>query len=119
MDAAVRVLGDAYTLYREILLEENVLDFSVIQTEFLYLLENQAQLLAQLQEKFRYLMIDMYQDTNTVQERIFLLLTGLLHNLCVVGDDDQGLYRFRGASIRSILEFPKHFPSGTCTTTRL
>ncbi|ADB42639.1 ATP-dependent helicase [Spirosoma linguale] len=118
-DIPVRVLGEAYSIYREILLEENVLDFSVIQTEFLYLLENQPQILDKLQEKFRYLMIDEYQDTNTIQERIILLLTGPRHNLCVVGDDDQGLYRFRGASIRNILEFPDHFPAEKCTVIRL
>ena len=118
-DERVHLLGEFYTLYREILLEENVLDFSVIQTEFLYLLQQQPQIREELQTKFRYLMIDEYQDTNTIQERIILMLTGTHYNLCVVGDDDQGLYRFRGASIRNILEFGNHFPPGACTTIRL
>ena len=55
-------------------------------------------------------MVDEYQDTNTIQEALLMLLTGEHHNLCVVGDDDQGLYRFRGATIRNILEFPERFP---------
>lgn len=54
-------------------------------------------------------MVDEYQDTNTIQEKILFLLTGSKQNFCVVGDDDQGLYRFRGAFIRNILEFPKNF----------
>jgi UvrD/REP helicase N-terminal domain len=57
-------------------------------------------------------MVDEYQDTNTVQEQILLLLSGERKNLCVVGDDDQGLYRFRDATIRNILEFPSLFPLG-------
>lgn len=71
-------------------------------------------MLAQLRERFSYLMVDEYQDTNTIQERILLLLAGERRNLCVVGDDDQGLYRFRGATIRNILEFPALFPEGLC-----
>lgn len=59
-------------------------------------------------------MVDEYQDTNTIQERILILLAGKIGNLCVVGDDDQGLYRFRGATIRNILEFPNLFEKGTC-----
>ena len=56
-------------------------------------------------------MVDEYQDTNTIQEKILLLLASENNNLCVVGDDDQGLYRFRGATIRNILEFDKEMPA--------
>ena len=57
-------------------------------------------------------MVDEYQDTNTIQERIVLNLASRHHNICVVGDDDQGLYRFRGATIRNILEFARNFKPG-------
>ncbi|MCG8399130.1 UvrD-helicase domain-containing protein, partial [Bacillus atrophaeus] len=66
-----------------------------------------------------YLIIDEYQDTNTIQEEIIFLLAGRKQNICVVGDDDQGLYRFRGATIRNILEFPNKFPKGVCTQLEL
>lgn len=87
----------------------NALDFSTIQYETLTLtlLENQPTVVLELQQKLKYLMVDEYQDTNTIQERILKLLMGEAQNLCVVGDDDQGLYCFRGATIRNILEFPK------------
>src|SRR3546814_20923323 len=74
--------------------------------------------LAQLREKLTYLMVDEYQDTNTIQERILLLLAGEKRNLCVVGDDDQGLYRFRGATIRNIMEFPALFDEGQSSEER-
>lgn len=64
-------------------------------------------------------MVDEYQDTNTIQERILKLLMGEAQNLCVVGDDDQGLYRFRGATIRDILEFPKNFDEHKCKQIQL
>lgn len=76
------------------LLENNCLDFSGIQFEALRLLESHPDVLASLRGKLSHLMVDEYQDTNTIQERILLLLAGEHQNLCVVGDDDQGLYRF-------------------------
>nr|GEV52265.1 ATP-dependent DNA helicase PcrA [Tanacetum cinerariifolium] len=115
----IRALGRCTAYYRERLAEENSLDFSTIQSEALHLLETQPQVLARLQEHLRYLMVDEYQDTNTVQEMILLHLAGERSNLCVVGDDDQGLYRFRGATIRNILEFPQHFAPGRCKQVRL
>ncbi len=87
----------------------------MIQLEALRLLEkNPKTMLRPLQEQLRYLMVDEYQDTNTVQERILFTLLNDNKNICVVGDDDQGLYRFRGATIRNILEFPKRFSAGEC-----
>ena len=59
-----------------------------------------------MQEQLRYVMIDEYQDTNYVQEQLIFMIAEMHRNICVVGDDDQGLYRFRGATIRNILEFP-------------
>jgi len=113
-DVEVRALAKCFRKYQELLLENNCLDFSGIQFEALQLLENHPEILAQLREKFSHLMVDEYQDTNTVQERILLMLAGERSNLCVVGDDDQGLYRFRGATIRNILEFPALFDEGQC-----
>ncbi|WP_229499208.1 ATP-dependent helicase [Pseudoduganella ginsengisoli] len=110
----IRALAACFAKYQELMLENNALDFSGIQYEALRLLEQHPAVLAQLQQKLTYLMVDEYQDTNTIQERILLLLAGERRNLCVVGDDDQGLYRFRGATIRNILEFPALFPEGQC-----
>jgi DNA helicase II / ATP-dependent DNA helicase PcrA len=101
----IRAIGEFYKIYLKQLEEENALDFSTIQSETLYLLQHQPSILKKLHEKIHYIMVDEYQDTNTIQERILLLLTGSKQNICVVGDDDQGLYRFRGATIRNILEF--------------
>ena len=133
-DPEVRALGEAATRYQRLLEEENALDFSTIQAEALRLLREQPQVLAELQAKITYFMVDEYQDTNTIQEMLLNVLTQRrkerqeeenqetlapsretsLPNLCVVGDDDQGLYRFRGATIRNILEFRANFPPGAC-----
>lgn len=83
----------------------NVLTFSTILTECLNLLENHPDALAEIQEKIQYIMVDEYQDTNYIQEQIILKIAGERNNLCVVGDDDQSLYRFRGATVRNILRF--------------
>ena len=97
-EVEIRALAACFAKYQELLHENNSLDFSGIQYEALQLLEKRPEVLAQLREKLTYLMVDEYQDTNTIQERILLLLAGEKRNLCVVGDDDQGLYRFRGAT---------------------
>ena len=114
-DPEVRVLGLCAELYQRQLLEANSLDFSNIQFEALRLFRNNPAVLTQLRQKISYLMVDEYQDTNTIQEMILFLLAGEDNpNLCVVGDDDQALYRFRGASIRNILQFKDRFPDGAC-----
>ena len=118
-DVEVRALASCFRKYQELLHEQNSLDFSGIQLEALQLLEGHPEVLAQLRDKLTYLMVDEYQDTNTIQERILLLLAGERRNLCVVGDDDQGLYRFRGATIRNILEFRELFPNGQCKQVKL
>ena len=109
----LKTLGEAYGEYGRLLAQFNYLDFSTIQVEMLKLLENDT-ICAEIQSRFDYLMIDEYQDTNAIQEKIILKLAEPHENLCVVGDDDQSLYRFRGASIRNILEFPKRFQLGKC-----
>lgn len=112
-DSGIVALGNFYEIYFNQLVEENALDFSTIQSETLFLLE-QKEVLQKIQSSLDYFMIDEYQDTNTIQEKILLKLTSHNNNICVVGDDDQGLYRFRGATIRNILEFPKNFTKGSC-----
>lgn len=118
-DEAIEALGLCCQEYRKMLVERNALDFSTIQQEALSLLEQQPKVRKALQEKLCYLMVDEYQDTNTIQEQILKRLMDDQQNLCVVGDDDQALYRFRGATIRNILEFPQQFAPGACKTVKL
>ena len=112
----VKALGEAYKLYCEILEGENAIDFSAIQSEMLSLVESHPDVLAEIRSKIKYLIVDEYQDTNTIQERILLKLAGPAANICVVGDEDQSIYRFRGASVRNILQFADNFPAGACKT---
>jgi DNA helicase-2/ATP-dependent DNA helicase PcrA len=119
-DDELKIMAEFYSIYRKILVTQNVMDFTYIQTAFLELLENNAFIAQTLSEKFRYILIDEYQDTNTIQEKIlFKLLSPERQNICVVGDDDQGLYRFRGATVRNILTFTSHFPTNKCKIIRL
>lgn len=110
----IRALGKTFKLYNEILEEENLLDFSEIQIEVLNLLKNNDDILQQLKQKIKYIMVDEYQDTNYVQEQLIFMIANKEKNICVVGDDDQGLYRFRGATIRNILEYPNKFDDIKC-----
>ncbi|WP_029232957.1 ATP-dependent helicase [Butyrivibrio sp. VCB2006] len=105
--------------YQIIMEDENLIDFSSIQTETYKLLNEHPDILAGLHEKIKYVMVDEYQDTNYIQELLVFLIAGSAQNICVVGDDDQGLYRFRGATIRNILEFPGHFKNGKCKQVKL
>lgn len=110
----IRILGNVLEAYKDILAENNLVDFASIQTEAYRLMKDNLEILKELQNRLQYIMIDEYQDTNYIQEQIVFLLAGDRQNICVVGDDDQGLYRFRGATIRNILEFPDKFPEGMC-----
>lgn len=101
-------LGIAYQRYEKALRKRNRLDFSHQQKLF-YELIDEPSIGEQVQSEARYVMVDEYQDTNYVQEQLLLRLAAPQGNLCVVGDDDQSLYRFRGATVRNILEFGKHF----------
>lgn len=105
-DAAVQALASAYEIYQKLLDDENAMDFASIQLIAYDLLKNNEAVREKVQEQIQYAMIDEYQDTNYVQEQLIFMMVEKHHNLCVVGDDDQGLYRFRGATIRNILEFP-------------
>lgn len=113
-DVQIRAMGNVLEVYKGILEENNLMDFASIQTEAYHLMKENPSVLEELRAKLKYIMIDEYQDTNFIQEQIVFLLGGDKQNICVVGDDDQGLYRFRGATIRNILEFPEKFPKGKC-----
>lgn len=108
-DPQISVLGAVLQTYQGVLDDGNFMDFAAIQTETHRLLSENPSILAEIQQKIRYIMIDEYQDTNFIQEQIVFMLGEEHKNICVVGDDDQGLYRFRGATIRNILEFPDKF----------
>ena len=113
-DERIQVVGQMISIYDDILLKSNYIDFTHIQTETYNLLKNNPSVLKQLNEKIKYIMIDEYQDTNYVQEQLTFMLAGNEKNICVVGDDDQSLYRFRGATVRNIIEFPEKFKTGSC-----
>ena len=101
-------LGRCYGRYRDLLLGEGSVDFDHLQRWAAELLEDDR-IAGPISDRIRYLICDEYQDTSHVQERILLRLGRGHGNICVVGDDDQSIYRFRGASVRNLLEFPKHF----------
>ena len=113
-DPAIRAMGRILEVYRQILTEGNLMDFASIQVEAYHLLKDNPSVLQEFTTKITHIMVDEYQDTNFIQEQLVFLLGGESQNICVVGDDDQGLYRFRGATIRNILEFPDKFPEGQC-----
>jgi DNA helicase-2/ATP-dependent DNA helicase PcrA len=113
-DLSIAALGQMLKEYRDVLTENNMMDFSSIQIEAYHLLCDHANILEEMRSKVTYIMVDEYQDTNFIQEQLVFLLAGDRKNICVVGDDDQGLYRFRGATIRNILEFPQKFGDGEC-----
>ncbi len=113
-DPEVLAIANVMDEYQRILEEENLIDFTSIQTEAYRLLEDNEEILEEIRSQIKYIMVDEYQDTNYIQEKIVFLLAGDKKNICVVGDDDQGLYRFRGATIRNILEFPRNFSAGEC-----
>ncbi|WP_194608362.1 DNA helicase PcrA [Clostridium vitabionis] len=105
-----KVYAACYMEYQKLLKKNNALDFDDLLLKTVELFDQFPDILAYYQERFRYIMVDEYQDTNTVQFRLVSQLAGKYRNLCVVGDDDQSIYRFRGADIRNILSFEKKFP---------
>lgn len=113
-EPSIAVLGQVLKEYQKLLAEGNLMDFSSIQTETYQLLHDYPAVLEELRSQITHIMVDEYQDTNFIQEQLVFLLAGDKKNICVVGDDDQGLYRFRGATIRNILEFPQKFAAGKC-----
>ena len=112
-DFAKLKIAKVYREYEAQLKANNALDFDDLLVKTVQLLQTQPDVLENYQERFRYIMVDEYQDTNTVQFQLVRLLVGKYRNLCVVGDDDQSIYKFRGANIRNILDFEKVFTKAT------
>lgn len=108
-DYAKRKQAEVYREYQEALHKNNALDFDDLIVKTVELFQTDPEVLDYYQERFRYIMVDEYQDTNTAQFQLIRLLAGKYKNLCVVGDDDQSIYKFRGANIYNILNFEKHF----------
>lgn len=113
-DKYINFIKEAYKLYEHQLFQANTLDFSYLQVEFLNMLIKSPDFLNKINEKFDYIMVDEYQDSNRIQEKILFLISREKKNICVVGDEDQSIYRFRGASAENILNFPKKFAKDEC-----
>lgn len=109
-DFRQKKVGEIYREYQNQLKKNNALDFDDLIVKTVELFQNDSQILDYYQERFRYIMVDEYQDTNTAQFKLISLLASKYGNLCVVGDDDQSIYRFRGADIENILSFEQTFP---------
>ncbi|HOP40383.1 MAG TPA: UvrD-helicase domain-containing protein [Geobacteraceae bacterium] len=107
------MIARVYTAYQERLKRCNALDFGDLIMLAVRLFESHPEILEQYRERFQWILVDEYQDTNPIQYRLVRLLAGERMNLCVVGDDDQSIYRWRGADIRNILDFEKDFPGVT------
>ncbi|MBQ7955337.1 MAG: DNA helicase PcrA [Lachnospiraceae bacterium] len=103
-------IAEIYKEYQATLKKNNALDFDDLIAKTVELFKACPDVLNSYQERFRYIMVDEYQDTNTAQFELIRLLAGKYQNLCVVGDDDQSIYKFRGANIRNILDFEKEYP---------
>lgn len=108
-DFVKKKVAEVYREYQAALRRNNALDFDDLIVKTVELFQNCGDVLENYQERFRYIMVDEYQDTNTVQFELIRLLAMKYKNLCVVGDDDQSIYKFRGANIYNILNFEKHF----------
>ena len=109
-DFRQRRIGEIYKEYQKRLKKNNALDFDDLIVKTVELFQNNSEILNYYQERFKYIMVDEYQDTNLAQFKLVSLLASKYRNLCVVGDDDQSIYRFRGADIGNILSFEETFP---------
>lgn len=112
-DYVKRKQTQVYREYQQALKQNNALDFDDLIMKTVELFKLDKEVLASYQDRFRYIMVDEYQDTNTAQFELIRLLALKYQNLCVVGDDDQSIYKFRGANIYNILNFEHHFPDAT------
>ena len=109
-DPVAERIAHIYEIYRKELRKANALDFDDLLLEAVRLLRSSAEVRERYNRRYRYLLIDEYQDTNRPQYELMKLLAGTEHNVCVVGDEDQSIYSWRGADIRNILEFERDFP---------
>ena len=109
-DIRQKKTAQIYKAYQDELKKNNALDFDDLIVKTVELFENNPEVLNYYQERFRYIMVDEYQDTNYAQFKLVSLLAKKYRNLCVVGDDDQSIYKFRGADVRNILDFEEAFP---------
>ena len=109
-DPVSEKIAHIYEMYRKELRKANAMDFDDLLLEAVRLLRSSAEVRERYNRRYRYLLIDEYQDTNRPQYELMKLLAGSEHNVCVVGDEDQSIYSWRGADIRNILEFEKDFP---------
>ncbi|MEK7846098.1 MAG: UvrD-helicase domain-containing protein, partial [Nitrospinota bacterium] len=109
-DKMQAVLNDIYLLYQKRLMNNNALDFDDLLMKTVILLESEPGILERYRNRFKYLMVDEYQDTNHAQYRLVQILSSGHRNICVVGDDDQCIYQWRGATIRNIMEFERDYP---------
>ena len=104
-------IAEAYVEYQNELVKNNAMDFDDLLVNTVELLNNNPDVLDNYQKRFKYIMVDEYQDTNTAQFQLIRLLSAGNNNICVVGDDDQSIYKFRGANIRNILDFEYYYPT--------
>lgn len=110
-DREKQTIAQVYTEYQQMLQKNNALDFDDLIMKTVELFRSDKEVLDHYQERLHYIMVDEYQDTNTAQFELVRLLASKYENLCVVGDDDQSIYKFRGANIGNILNFEHYFPN--------
>ncbi len=112
-NSRLNMVADAYEMYQERLKTSDAMDFDDLLCNTVKLFEECPDVLEMYQRQFKYIMVDEYQDTNKVQYKFVSMLAGLHNNICVVGDDDQSIYKFRGATIENILSFENEFKGAT------
>ena len=114
---AEQLAAEIYPLYRAELKKQNAMDFDDLLLNVVLLFQQHPEALAAYQKKFQYVFVDEYQDTNRAQYAALQMLAAEHHNLCVVGDDAQSIYAWRGADVRNILQFERDNPG--CSVQRL
>ncbi len=117
LDSLKKKIAECYVIYQKMLKEADAMDFDDLLMNAVLLLLNNEEVRTKWQRRFRYIMVDEYQDTNYAQYKLVSILAAQSRNLCVVGDDDQSIYRFRGATIENILQFEDQFTG--CRVIRL